>query len=109
IKHSSMKKIIIFTLFSFAIMVFTGCQKKKEEEEVQPQTTASQKADDSAARAELDRAQEDIETVYNSEDYAGNGRGAAVVLPCGNVTLNTNNFTINYNGVNCGKRVLGGS
>ena len=102
-----MKKKWMFVLSTLVMgtLFFTSCKKQ---EEVAPKKSG-QKADDASARNELDRAQDDIETVYNSDQYAGNQRGTAVNLPCGSVTLNTNNFTITYNGVNCGSRLLGGS
>jgi hypothetical protein len=102
-----MKKSIMFSLSLAAVMAFTACKKKKEEEPT-PTVESYAKADDASARNELDRAQEDIEAVYNSQDYA-DARKSAVVLPCGSVTLNSKNFTIQYNGVNCGSRVLSGS
>jgi len=98
------KWMSVLTVFVLGTLLFTACKQK---EEVPP--SKGEQADDAAARNELDRAQEDIEKVYNSDQYAGNQRGSAVNLPCGSVTLNTNDFTITYNGVNCGSRVLGGS
>jgi hypothetical protein len=95
----------VLTVMVMGTLLFTACKKQ---EEVAP-TVKGEQADDAAARNELDRAQNDIETVYNSDQYAGNQRGAAVNLPCGSVTLNTNNYTITYNGVNCGSRVLSGA
>lgn len=102
-----MKRAIIFSLAFVLFVTFTACKKKKEEEAT-PKPEFSTKADDASARNELDRVQEDIESVYNSQDY-DNARASAVVLPCGNVSLNGQNFSIQYNGVNCGTRVLSGS
>lgn len=99
------KWMSVLTVLVMGTLLFTACKKQ---EEVAP-TSKGEQADDASARNELDRAQDDIESVYNSEQYAGNQRGSAVVLPCGSVTLNTNNYTISYNGVNCGSRVLSGS
>jgi hypothetical protein len=99
------KWMSVLTIMVMGTLLFTACKKQ---EEVAPKSKGEQ-ADDASARNELDRAQSDIESVYNSDQYAGNQRGSAVVLPCGSVTLNTNNYTINYNGVNCGSRVLSGS
>ena len=107
IKTMKMKSIIIFSLSLLVSVAVTSCKKKKEEEPT-PTVQSYTKADDASARNELDRAQDDIESVYNSQDYA-NARASAVVLPCGNVSLSGKNFTIKYNGVNCGTRVLSGS
>ena len=103
-----MKKALSIIVIVFIAATVFGCKKKKEDE---PQATyeSYSKADDASARNELDRVQDDIEKVYNSQDYA-NARTSGVVLPCGNVTINTSKgFTISYNGVNCGTRVLSGS
>jgi len=98
----------VATLFVAALLLFSACKKK--DDSVTPTSSSSQKADDASAKTELDNAQQDIETVYNSSQYAGNQRTTAVDLPCGTVTLNTNNFTIIYgNGVSCGSRVISGS
>jgi len=105
-----MKKAIIFSLSLATFVAFTACKKKKEDDPTPttPTVQSYTKADDASARNELDRAQDDIESVYNSQDYAA-ARTSAINLPCGNVTLNSKNFTIQYNGVNCGTRVLSGS
>ena len=99
------KWISVLAVIVMGTLLFTACKKQ---EEAAPASKGEQ-ADDASARNELDRAQNDIETVYNSDQYAGNQRGSAVNLLCGSVTLNTNNFTITYNGVNCGSRIIGGS
>lgn len=98
------KWMFVLTALVMGTLFFTACKKQ---EEVAP--SKGEQADDASARNELDRAQDDIESVYNSDQYAGNQRGSAVNLPCGSVTLNTNNYTINYNGVNCRSRVLSGT
>lgn len=100
------KGLHVIILLGLVTQFFTAC---KEKTDPAPKKDVQQRATDVAARTELDRVQNDIETVYNSNQYAGNAKVEAVVLPCGNVTLNTNNFTITYNGVNCGSRILGGS
>ncbi|MDB5273616.1 MAG: hypothetical protein JWO58_1983 [Chitinophagaceae bacterium] len=88
-------------------MLFTACTKK---EDATPATTTIEKADDAAARNELDRVQDDIETIYTSHSYDSSGaRTSAVDLPCGNVTLTGKNFSIAYGGVNCGSRLLSGT
>ncbi|MBC7485787.1 MAG: hypothetical protein H7282_03425 [Cytophagaceae bacterium] len=99
------KWMSVLTVLVMGTLLFAACKKQ---EEVAP-TNKGEQADDASARNELDRAQEDIEKVYNSSDYTGSARASAVNLPCGSVVINAKNFTITYNGVNCGSRVLGGS
>jgi hypothetical protein len=103
-----MKRTILFSLSLFVIvsLIVTACKKK--EEPATPEVQSYTKADDASARNELDRVQDDIESVYNSQEYAA-ARTAGVNLPCGKVTLSGKNFSIKYSGVNCGTRVLSGS
>jgi hypothetical protein len=100
-----MKKILLFSFIGIGTSLFTACKKGNDPEPVQ--TKEYTKADDAAARNELNRVYQNIEDVYNSDSYA-NAR-TAVVLPCGNVTLTGKNYTIAYgSGTNCGGRVLSG-
>ena len=113
-----MKKSI-YCLFLVAAIVFASCRKKADVED--PIIAPTAKADDAAARTELNNAYDDIETVYNSDDYSdasgalrtssSNARISGAVLPCGTVTIDTKNFKIDYgqSGVNCGAKVLSGS
>lgn len=102
-----MKKII-YTFLIGASVSLTGCKKSVNET---PANVDQSKADDASARNELDKSYSDIQTVYNSQEYANSSamRTTGVILPCGSITLNAKNFTIQYNGVNCGSRVLSGS
>lgn len=103
-----MKKVIFVVLIGF-LSALVSCKKDKEPE-VKETPVYRTKADDANARVELDKSYDDIEKVFNSQEYAdASARTAAVVLPCGNVSLNGKNFTIEYNGANCGSRVLSGS
>jgi len=113
-----MKKSI-YCFFLVAVIVFASCRKKADVED--PIITPTAKADDAAARTELNNAYDDIETVYNSDDYSdasgalrtssSNARISGAILPCGTVTIDTKNFKIDYgqSGVNCGAKVLSGS
>jgi hypothetical protein len=109
-----MKKILYYlAIIAVSISVTIGC-KPKTESTVAP-VVVTGKADDSGARNELDKVYSDIETVYNSQQYsdASNLRTTTggAILPCGKVTFNAKNFTIDYSksGMNCGSRVLSGS
>jgi hypothetical protein len=104
-----MKKFIYTILIGTAISVF-GC-KKPDEVPAPASHTDRAEADDASARNELDKVYDDIEKVYNSPEYRDGStlRTTGVVLPCGSVSLNAKNFTIQYNGVNCGSRTLSGS
>jgi hypothetical protein len=100
-----MKKIILLSFIGLGMSLFTACKKDNNPEPIQ--TGEYTKADDAAARNELNRVYQNIEDVYNSDSYS-NAR-TAVVLPCGNVTLTGKNYTIAYgSGTNCGGRVLSG-
>jgi hypothetical protein len=100
-----MKKILLFSFIGIGTSLFTACKKGNDPEPVQ--TKEYTKADDAAARNELNRVYQNIEDVYNSDSYS-NAR-TAVVLPCGNVTLTGKNYNIAYgSGTNCGGRVLSG-
>lgn len=98
-------------MFLMAATVFASCKKKEQVEA--PIAAPTARADEAAARDELNGAYDDVETVYNSQEYtdASNARIAGVILPCGKVTFNTKNFTIDYgqSGINCGVKVLSGS
>lgn len=102
-----MKKILYTILIGTSISL-VGCKKP---DEVPAAYEGRAKADDASARNELDKVYDDIEKVFNSQEYddASTLRTTAAILPCGSVTLNTQNFTIQYNGVNCGSRTLSGS
>lgn len=106
-----MKKIIYAILIGTTITL-VGCKKP---DEVPAAYVDKSKADDASGRNELDKVYSDIQTVYNSQEYADAStlRTTAAILPCGSVSFNTNNntknFTIQYNGVNCGSRTLSGS
>jgi hypothetical protein len=108
-----MKKIIYSILLaSFPLFIFS-CKKTEEEKPVYQQKT---KADDASARSEMQRAYDDIETVYNSTEYENAStsslRTSGTVLPCGKVTFDKKNFTIDYSqsGSNCNPyRVISGS
>ena len=104
-----MKKIIYTILIGASLYSLVGC--KKSVDEAKPSVSSRSEADDASARSELDKVYDDIEKVYNSQEYSDGSslRTTGVILPCGSVTLNTKNFTIQYNGVNCGSRVLSGS
>lgn len=107
-----MKKSI-YCMFLAATLVFVNCKKK--EEVAPPVVTPTAKVDEAVAREELNGAYDDVETVYNSQEYAGasnsNQRTAGEILPCGKVTLDTKNFTIDYgkSGLSCGSKVISGS
>ena len=105
-----MKKSI-YCIFLAAAVVFAGCRKKEEVEP--PIITPTAKADETAARNELNSAYDDVETVYNSQEYsdASGARTSGEVLPCGKVTFSTKNFKIDYgqSGINCGMKVISGS
>jgi hypothetical protein len=105
-----MKKIVYCVLLGLAI-ASASCTKKTPE--TTPVYPDGSKADDANARNEMDKVYSDIETVFNSQDYkdASAQRTSGAILPCGKVTFNTKNFTIDYSqtGVNCGSRVLSGS
>jgi len=105
-----MKKIIYCLVIGVSLATVISCAKKKTEAAT-PTYQDPSKADDASARNEMDKAYSDVETVYNSQDYASASgmRTSGAILPCGSVTIDTTHFTINYNGVNCGTRVLGGS
>ena len=100
-----MKKIIYTILIGASLYSLVGC--KKSVDEAKPSVSSRSEADDASARSELDKVYDDIEKVYNSQEYSDGSslRTTGVILPCGSVTLNTKNFTIQYNGVNCGSRV----
>ncbi len=108
-----MKKIIYSILLaSFPLFIFS-CKKAEGEKPVYTQKT---KADDAAARSEMQRAYDDIETVYNSNDYENSSnasmRTSATILPCGKVIFDKKNFKIDYSqsGSNCNPyRILSGS
>lgn len=94
-----MKKIIYVALLATLSLLVFSCKKTDTEKPAYQQKT---KADDAAARSEIQRAYDDIETVYNSRDYAdasSSSRTTGNVLPCGKVTFNTKNFTIDYSQV----------
>lgn len=99
-------------MFLVAAIVFASC-KKKTEEVAPPVITPTAKADDAAARDELNHAYDDVETVYNSQDYSSSStlRTSGAVLPCGKVTFNTKNFSIEYgqSGTRCGMKVISGT
>jgi len=101
-------KRIIYTILIGTSISLAGCKKSVDDA---PAMVDRTKADDASARNELDKVYSDIQTVYNSQEYANSStmRTTGVILPCGSVTLNTKNFTIQYNGVNCGSRTLSGS
>jgi hypothetical protein len=110
-----MKKTFYYlTIVAVSISILISCKPKKEVAAT-PAYVDRSKADDSGARNELDKVSSDIETVYNSQQYsdASNLRTTAsgAILPCGKVTFNAKNFTIDYSksGMNCGTRVLSGS
>lgn len=104
-------KNYIYCMFLAATIVIASCKKKEEVEA--PIITPTAKADEAAARDELDGAYDDVETVYNSKEYSASSgsRTSGAILPCGKVTFNTKNFTIDYgqSGVNCGMKVISGS
>lgn len=96
-----MKKIIYTILIGTSVLL-VGCKKADEV----PQTYEGRtKADDASARSEMQRAYDDVETVFNSQEYkdASGMRTSGAILPCGRVTFNTKNFTIDYSqsGSNC--------
>lgn len=103
-----MKKIA-FVLTGVSLLLFSSC--KKDEKEVTPTTSDRSKADDAAARNEFNRVYDIAEEVFNSSEYDNStGSRVAYTLPCGNVTLNAQNFTIDYsNSTTCGSRVLSGT
>lgn len=105
-----MKKIIYAILIGASVYSLTSCKKPVDET---PTTVSGTKADDASARNELDKAYSDIEAVFNSQQYADASglRTTGAILPCGKVTFDTKNFTIDYSksGINCGSRVLSGS
>ncbi len=104
-----MKKIVYGCMIGLSLSSLMSCKKDKDPEENGPSYAA--KADDAGARTELDKAYDDIEAVYNSQDYESSStmRTQAVVLPCGNVSFNKDSFKIVYGGINCGSRMLSGS
>jgi hypothetical protein len=108
-----MKKLIYSITLGLVLISVLSC--KKSDPPISPVYQDPSKADDSGARNGLQSSYDDIEKVYNSDEYAtsANLRTTAsnAILPCGSVTFNTNNFTINYSasGVNCGSRVLSGT
>jgi len=107
-----MKKILYTILIGTSISL-VGC--KKPVDEVPPTVEGRSKADDASARSEMQRAYDDVETVFNSQEYkdaSGLRTTSTSLLPCGRVTFNTQNFTIDYSqsGSNCARyRVLSGS
>jgi hypothetical protein len=108
-----MKKIILLSSIAFA-SILLGC-KKTPTDDILPKDEVEintyQKADDASAKNELDKVNNDIETIYKSTDYANArvGEVKKVVLPCGKVTLNSKNFKIEYNDTVCGSKVMSGS
>lgn len=104
-----MKKIIYAILIGAAVSL-VGCKKP---DEVPPVNEGRTKADDATARNELDKVNSDIETVYNSQEYADASglRTTGEILPCGKVTFSNKNFQIDYSksGINCGSRVVSGT
>ena len=118
-----MKKIIYTILIGASLHSLVGC--KKSVDEATPSVSSRSEADDASARSEMQRAYDDVETVYNSDDYknASSLRTSSnlrttntALLPCGRVTFNLNNnsknFSIDYSqsGSNCTRaRVLSGS
>src|SRR6478735_1274881 len=106
-----MKKVI-YTILIGAAITLVGCKKPVDEV---PQTVEGRsKADDASGRSEMQRAYDDVETVFNSQEYkdaSGMRTTTASLLPCGIVTFSAKNFTIDYNqsGSNCTRyRVLSG-
>lgn len=110
-----MKKLIYLILIGATISSMMSCKKKEEEVQPAPVRVQTTKADDAAARNELDKVYRDIEDVYNSQEYADQSNlrisAGGAILPCGKVTFNSKDFTIDYSqsGINCGSRVLSGS
>lgn len=100
---------IVFALTGISILFFSSCDRKNKTEDPSSTTPTSRtKADDASARNEFDRIYDIAEDIFNSDEYK-NAR-VAYVLPCGNVTINTQNFTIDYsNSTTCGSRVLSGT
>ncbi|MCU0417194.1 MAG: hypothetical protein MUE33_08405 [Cytophagaceae bacterium] len=103
-----MKKIV-FALCSVVLLsAISSC--KKEATEVSPIVLERGEADDASSRNEFDKIYDVAEEVFNSSDYDNSTLRTALTLPCGNVTLNTQNFTINYGtSTTCGSRVLSGT
>ena len=106
-----MTKIIYAAMLATISLSIFSCKKTEDEKPVYKQKT---KADDASARSEIQRAYDDIETVYNSTDYttsSNNLRTSGTLLPCGKVTFNKKDFSIDYSqsGSNCNPyRVLSG-
>ena len=65
-----MKKLIYLILIGATISSMMSCKKKEEEVQPAPVRVQTTKADDAAARNELDKVYRDIEDVYNSQEYA---------------------------------------
>jgi hypothetical protein len=98
---------IVFVLAGISILFFSACNRNKKEE---PTISDRSKADDAAARNEFNRVYDIAEDIFNSDEYDNSTSRVAYVLPCGNVTLNAQNFTIDYsNSTTCGSRVLSGT
>lgn len=108
IKINPMRKIV-FALTGVTLLFFSSC--KKDNKEDTPTASDRSKADDAAARNEFNRIYDIAEEVFNSSEYDNStGSRVAYTLPCGNVTLNAQNFTIDYsNSTTCGSRVLSGT
>lgn len=107
-----MKKIIYTFLIATSMYSLVGCKKA---DEVSSTVQGRSKADDASARSEMQRAYDDVETVFNSQDYkdaSGMRTTSTSLLPCGRVTFSSKNFSIDYSqsGSNCTPyRVLSGS
>lgn len=114
-------KRIIYTILIGSTIFILGCKKP---DEVPAPIEGRDQADDASARSEMQRAYDDVETVFNSQDYqdasnlrtTSSLRTTTALLPCGRVTFNlnnnSNNFSIDYSqsGSNCTPyRILSGS
>ena len=103
-----MKIFKVAIALCMVVFSINSCNPVKKVVSVSP----VQKADDFTAKSEYERVNEDIETVLRSNYYENNARTEvqeSVILPCGKVTLNNSNFTIQYEGKNCYRKVLSGT
>jgi len=104
-----MLKKLIYASAAATIML-ASCEPKKEE--VKVETPSYQKADESAARAELDKALDDVDKVVNDNSELSGARTSAADLPCGVVEAKKQqdgSYKINY-GVKtpCGVKKISG-
>ncbi|MEY5048388.1 MAG: hypothetical protein RLZZ175_1747 [Bacteroidota bacterium] len=103
-----MKKSILL-LASIVALAFASCRNANTDE-ILASTPSYQKADETSARAELDKSLDDVDDLLNQTSI-GNARTTGVNLPCGVVKFEQDTVTKSYKivyGKNCGVKIISG-